>query len=72
MKAGASEIAPPSSTANMSSASAASSNWWPNTKRRPSAMLAKIGPRCCGSAGSVTGIDSRAPAAPSANAVASA
>ena len=35
-------------------------------------MLAKIGPRCCGSAGSVTGIHRRAPAAPSANAVASA
>jgi len=47
----------------MSSAIAPSMIWLPATKRAPSAMLAKIGPRCWVMAGSVTGIRSRVPAA---------
>ncbi len=56
----------------MSSASAASRTWWPNTKRRPSPMLASTGPRCSCGAGSVTGIRSSASAAAIANPAASA
>ncbi len=70
MKAGASEIAPPSSTANMSSASAPSSSWWPKTKRAPSAMLASTGPRCSVGAGSVTRTEPTKNAAHSANSAA--
>lgn len=69
MKAGSIDIAPPSSTENMSSAIAPSMIWLPATKRAPSAMLRKIGPRCCGRAGSDTGIASRVAAASRATAV---
>ena len=48
MKAGNSATAPPNSTENMSSASAPSRTWWPNTKRRPSPMLLNTGARSVG------------------------
>ena len=70
MKAGSSATAPPNSTENMSSASAPSRIWWPNTKRRPSPMLAKIGARSAGHGGSVTRSAMIAIAAATANAAA--
>ena len=64
MKAGASEIAPPNSTANRSSACAPSITWLPNTKRRPSPMLANTGARGPSAGGSSTrSASSTAPAA---------
>ena len=64
MNAGASEIAPPNSTANRSSAWAASMIWLLNTKRRPTPMLANTGARGPSARGSATrSHSSTAPAA---------